>query len=77
MPVDHLGQGVDHDQRTHPRVVQRRPGRVPETEPAHGDVERALGQFRQTEAGQLDLALGEEARHQVFVAELDLVHVLS
>ena len=75
MPVDHLGQRLDHRQRTHPGILQHRPGGVPQSEAADHHVEAVAGKFGQGEAGEFDLRHREQTRHEELVTELDLVHV--
>ena len=75
MPVDDLSERLDDPQRPHPRILEHRPGRVPETETTDDDIERITGQEGQGETGQLDLRHREQARHEVLLAQDHLVHV--
>ena len=80
MPLDDRLQVVDDDQGAHGIQFQRRAGGVaqPQTADHHvqpgfsGEVPRRR---RQPEPRQRLLHLGEEAAHQVGVAEDDLVHL--
>ena len=75
MPFDHLGEGVDDQQRTDVLVLQHGLCRVTESEAAHDHLWSFRRQFGEGEVGQLDLGDGEQARHQELVVELDLVDV--
>ena len=77
VPLDHLAERLDHEQRAHARVLQHGLRGVAEPEPADHHVEAGPRQLRQREPGDLDLGHREQARHQEVVVELDLVDVLA
>ena len=47
MPLDDLVERLDHREATHPRVLEHRPRRVAQPEPAHEHVEIGAGQLPQ------------------------------
>ncbi|GAB3855573.1 hypothetical protein GCM10027610_089080 [Dactylosporangium cerinum] len=75
VPADDRVQVVDDQQRLDPRVFEGGVGGVAEAEPADDDLERTAGQRGQSQRREGDLSDGEEAGHEVFVAELHLVHL--
>src|SRR4029077_6417571 len=66
---------LDDVERPDPRVLQDGPGGVAEAEAADDDVEIGIGLRGERQPGELDLRGGEEARHEVLVAEHRLVDV--
>ena len=75
VPFDHLGQSVDHDQRTHIGMFQHGARGIAKPEAADDDVDIPAIQRGQSQPRQFDLGGGELARHQEFVAELDLENI--
>ena len=75
VPFDHLGQRIDHDQRSHAGILQHRLRGVAESEAAHHHVEFFARQRRQPQPRKFDLGHRVLARHQELVAELDLVDI--
>jgi hypothetical protein len=75
VPRDDGRQCLDDVHGAHPLVLQRGGRRAPEPQAADDDVEPVARQRRQPQPGQLDLGHGEQARHQVLVAEQHLVHL--
>src|SRR5580704_3436705 len=72
VPVDDGSERLDHEKRSDLRVLQHGPGGVAEPEPADHDIEVAARELVQSQPGQRDLRCGEQARHQIVFAELDL-----
>ena len=75
MPFDHRLQGVHHQQRCDLAMLERRHRRVSESEPAHHDIPARAFQLSQSQMGERDLHLMEQARHQERVPELYLVNL--
>ena len=75
VPLDDLGQRVDHDQGSHARIFEHRLRGVTEPETADDDVEVVSLKRGQPEPRQFNLGDGEGARHQKLVAEFDFVDV--
>ena len=73
MPRDDITQSLDHVQRSNSGVGEHRAGGVAKPQATDHDVERVTVNRRQPEGRQRDLGDGEQARHEVLVAELDLV----
>jgi hypothetical protein len=75
VPSDDSAERFDDVKGPDAWVLEHRAGGVAESEAADDDVERRSGGFGEGESGELDLGFGEEARHEVLVAERDLVEV--
>ena len=75
MPVDDGLEIFHHDQRAGARLVERGLGRVTQPQAADHHIELLAVTRRQTQFGQRDLGGGEQVRHQVLLAELDLENV--
>jgi hypothetical protein len=77
VPVDYGVERVDHPDRAHARVGERRGGGARETEAADDDVEGLVRQLREGEVRELFLRDREGARHQVLLAEEHLEDVVT
>ena len=75
VPFDHLGQRIDHDERSHPRIFQHRLRGVTKPEPANDHIEVRSLQRRQSQPRQRNLRGREQARHQKLVAEFYFIDV--
>ncbi|MFC5041683.1 hypothetical protein [Ornithinimicrobium kibberense] len=73
VPVEDRLEGVDDDEVGHPVVLEHGPGGVAQAEPAHDDPQTLALEAGEGQPGQLLLGHGEQARHEVLLAELDLV----
>ena len=77
VPTDHLVQCVDDEHLADPVVRDDGAGRPPEPQPADHDVE-VVGDRREhgePQRGQGHLGRGEEAGHEVLLAQPHLVHL--
>jgi hypothetical protein len=75
VPLDHLGQCIDHDQRSHARIFQHGLRGVTKSESANDHIEIPSLERRQSEPRQRNLRDREQARHQKFIAEFYFVDV--
>src|SRR4051812_14692174 len=74
MPVDDGLKKIDNEQPVYPIVLERLGRCVSESETTDDDIKFAF-ESGQAEGRQLLLRLRKEARHEVFISELDLKNV--
>ena len=75
MPLDHLSQGVHHQEVPHLRVFKDSPRGIAQPQPSDDHVQLRLREFRQPQVCQGDLGHGEHAGHQELFVQLYLVYV--
>ncbi len=72
MPLDHRVERLDHQERAHWRVLQRRHHRISESQTTYDHVPRFSAELGQPQVGQCDLHVMKQARHEERVPELHL-----
>ena len=75
MPFDHRFQGVYDQQRCDLTMLERCHSCISESEPAHDDIPARASQLSQSQMGERDLHVMEQARHQERVPELYFVNL--
>ena len=75
VPVDDGGEGVDDKEAADAGIAEGGAGGVAESESANDDVEGGV-HFREAEVGKGNFDVGEEAGHEEFLTEFDLVDFL-
>jgi hypothetical protein len=72
VPVDDRIEGLDDEKRSDLLTLQDGPGRVANSKATDNGIEIIAGKPGQREPGQRNLRFSKQARHQIFIAELDL-----
>ena len=77
VPVDDRFQKINNEQRSDPRLGQYGVGRIAQAQATDRDIEFIPATRRNPQRAESDFGIGDDARHQELIAELDFKDIFG